>query len=88
MIGNEPKDVCRQRIQEVIDAGFHPWPQRLRPLDWMDPDPKTLPTRHDWDYQSLVDWQRFYSFAGLWKPNKGDITKYDRTIGHKAPEEK
>lgn len=80
MIGNEPIATCRQRIQEVIDAGCHPWPQRLRPLDWMNADPKSLPVRHDWDYQTLVDDQRFYSFAGLWKRNKR--VDYDRTMGH------
>ena len=49
----------------------------------MDADPKTLPLRHDWDYQTLVDDQRFYSFAGLWKRNKRE--DYDRTLGHAKP---
>lgn len=66
MIGNEPKDVCRQRIQEVIDNGFYPWPQRLRPLDWLGPD-GTLPTRFDWTEPDLIACQRFYSMAALWR---------------------
>lgn len=64
MIGNEPIADCRRRIQEVIDAGFHPWPQRLRPLNWLS---GPLPTMHDWDEPTLIACQRFYSIAGLWK---------------------
>ena len=71
MIGNEPKALCRQRIDEVIAHGFHPWPQRVRPLDWIGPDPKTLPVRHDWTVDDLTATQRFYSTAGYWKPRKG-----------------
>lgn len=67
MIGNEPIDVCHQRIREVIANGMHPWPQRLRPLDWLGPD-GTLPCRYDWDEPTLISYQRFYSNAGLWKP--------------------
>lgn len=64
MIGNEPKEACHQRIREVIEAGFHPWPQRMRPLDWIG---GPLPTRHDWTEPDLIAYQRFYSMAGLWK---------------------
>ncbi len=66
MIGNEPKADCHRRIREVIAHGFHPWPQRVRPLDWLGPD-GTLPTRFDWDEDTLVAYQRFYSNAALWK---------------------
>jgi hypothetical protein len=69
MIGNEPIRDCHKRIREVIDHGMHPWPQRLRPLDWLGPD-GTLPTRFDWDEASLIAYQRFYSYAGLWKRMK------------------
>lgn len=65
MIGNEPVADCLRRIQEVIDNGCHPWPQRLRPLDWLGPD-GTLPTRYDWDEPTLIAAQRFYSVKGLW----------------------
>jgi hypothetical protein len=41
----------------------HPWPQRLRPLDWLGGD---LPTRHDWDEPTLIAFQRFYSTRGFW----------------------
>lgn len=66
MIGNEPKDVCHNRIKEVIANGCHPWPQRVRPLDWLGPD-GTLPTRFDWDEDTLTAMQRFYSIGQLWK---------------------
>lgn len=66
LIGNEPIVVCHQRICEIIENGMHPWPQRLRPLNWLGPD-GTLPCSHDWDEPTLIAFQRFYSFAGLWK---------------------
>jgi hypothetical protein len=69
MIGNEPIESCTRRIHEVIAHGFHPWPQRLRPLDWLGPD-GTLPCRFDWDEPTLIAFQRFYSIAGLWKKIK------------------
>lgn len=64
LIGNEPRELCHQRIREVIDAGFHPVPQRLRPLNWRSGQ---LPCQHDWDEQTLIAFQRFYSIAGFWK---------------------
>jgi hypothetical protein len=63
MIGNEPIAACRQRIEEVIESGCHPWPQRLRDLDWLG---GPLPVYHDWDEPTLIAFQRFYSIAGLW----------------------
>ncbi len=66
LVGNEPIAACTQRLREVIEAGAHPWPQRLRPLDWLGPN-GTLPCCHDWDEPTLVAFQRFYSIAGLWK---------------------
>lgn len=67
LIGNEPIDICHQRMREVIAHGCHPWPQRVRPLDWLGPD-GTLPCRYGWDEPTLIAYQRFYSIAGLWKP--------------------
>ncbi len=69
LIGNEPKEACHQRVREVIENGCHPWPQRLRPLDWLGPD-GTLPCRHDWDEPTLIAFQRFYSLRGLWNQMK------------------
>lgn len=66
MIGNETIAACHRRIREVIDNGFYPWPQRVRPLDWLGPD-GTLPVAHDWDESTLIAYQKFYSMAGLWK---------------------
>lgn len=66
MIGNEPIETCLSRINEVIEHGFHPWPQRLRPLNWLGPD-GTLPCRFDWDEPTLIAYQRFYSYAAFWK---------------------
>lgn len=64
MIGNESPELCVQRIKEVIAHGFHPWPQRLRPLDWIS---GPLPVFHGWNEPDLIACQRFYSIAGLWK---------------------
>lgn len=69
LVGNEPIEACEQRVREVIENGCHPWPQRLRPLDWRGPN-GTLPCRHDWDEPTLIAFQRFYSIAGLWKKMK------------------
>ena len=63
LIGNEPIADCAKRVREVIANGCHPWPQRLRPLDWRG---GPLPTRHDWDEPTLIAFQRFYSVKGLW----------------------
>jgi hypothetical protein len=63
LVGNEPKEACHQRVREVIENGCHPWPQRLRPLDWLG---GPLPCRHDWDEPTLIAFQRFYGIAGLW----------------------
>lgn len=67
LIGNEPIADCRKRIEEVIAHGCHPWPQRMRPLDWQG---GALPTRHDWDEPTLIACQRFYSSGAFWKRMK------------------
>ena len=66
MIGNEPIEACHKRIKEVVARGFFPWPQRVRPLDWLGPN-GTLPTRFDWDEDTLTAYQRFYSIPQLWR---------------------
>lgn len=63
LIGNEPFEACHQRVREVIENGCHPWPQRLRPRDWLG---GPLPCLHDWDEPTLIAFQRFYSYRGLW----------------------
>lgn len=75
LIGNEPKKVCHQRMKEVIANGCHPWPQRVRPLDWLG---GALPVQHDWDEPTLIAFQRFYSIAGLWKRIKPDEFYYQK----------
>lgn len=75
LIGNEPVEACRQRVTEVIDAGMHPWPQRLRPLNWLG---GPLPTFHGWTEPDLVAFQRFYSIAGLWKRMKPEEFFYQQ----------
>lgn len=64
LIGNEPVKTCLARIRMVIEAGFHPWPQRVRPLNWLG---GKLPCRHDWTEEDLIAVQRFYASAALWK---------------------
>lgn len=73
LIGNEPIDDCLKRIHTVIRFGFWPWPQRLRPLDWRE---GPLPCRHDWDEQTLIAVQRFYSLGQLWNHVKPEEWKY------------
>lgn len=63
LIGNEPYEDCLRRVAEVIQHGMHPWPQRLRPLDWLG---GPLPCRHDWDEPTLIAFQRFFGLAALW----------------------
>jgi hypothetical protein len=63
LLGNEPVGDCLRRVREVIGHGCHPWPQRLRPLDWLG---GPLPCRFDWDEPTLIAAQRFYSVRGLW----------------------
>lgn len=73
LIGNEPKAICVQRMNEVISFGFHPWPQRLRPLNWLG---GSLPTFHDWSEPDLIAYQRYYSIAAFWKGYKPDEWYY------------
>jgi hypothetical protein len=73
LIGNEPKADCHRRLREIIEHGCHPWPQRLRPLDWLG---GPLPCRHDWDEPTLIAFQRFYSIAGLWGRMKPSEFRY------------
>lgn len=77
LIGKEPIAACEQRMREVIDYGFHPWPQRFRPLNWLGPK-GTLPCEHDWDEPTLIAYQRFYSIAGLWKQMRPEEFRYQQ----------
>jgi hypothetical protein len=64
LIGNEPIDDCIRRINEVIERGGEPVPQRMRPLNWRC---GPLPTKHDWTEPLLIACQRFYMAPQLWK---------------------
>lgn len=86
LVGNEPKEACHQRVREVIEHGCWPWPQRLRPLDYLG---GPLPTRHDWDEPTLIAFQRFYSVRGLWGQLDPDDFRYQgryplRGLGRQA----
>ena len=56
LAGNEPVEVCEQRVLEIQSWGCLPIVQRLRPLDWLG---GPLPTQHDWTEQRLIDFQRW-----------------------------
>lgn len=73
LLGNEPKADCLRRVREVIDMGAHPWPQRLRPLDYLQ---GPLPCRFDWDEPDLIAAQRLYSIKGLWGNMKPEDFHY------------
>jgi hypothetical protein len=63
LAGNEPPEACHQRVREVIEHGMTPWPQRLRPLDYLG---GPLPCSHGWDEPTLIAFQRYYSLRALW----------------------
>lgn len=69
LCGNEPIADCHKRIRDVIRLKAYPWPQRLRPLNWLGPN-GTLPCKFDWDEATLTAFQRFYSYRGLWNRMK------------------
>jgi len=56
LAGNEPLEVCEQRVQEIQGWGCLPIVQRRRPLDWIG---GPLPTLFDRSEQSLIDFQRW-----------------------------
>ncbi|MBI3329787.1 MAG: hypothetical protein HYZ81_24155, partial [Nitrospinae bacterium] len=56
LAGNEPLEVCEQRVREIQGWGCLPIVQRRRPLDWIG---GPLPTLFDWTEQRLIDFQRW-----------------------------
>ncbi len=73
LIGNEPIADCHRRMREVIAAGMEPYPQRLRPLNWLG---GALPCRHDWTESLLVAFQRFYVNPRHWRTMRPDEFEY------------
>lgn len=72
LIGNEPIDVCMQRIREVIENGGEPHVQPLIKLNSLDKAPWV---RHDWTLQKLRDLSRWANtFMFRWLP----FDEYDK----------
>jgi hypothetical protein len=65
--------------------GMHPWPQALKPLNWLGAK-GTLPFRFDCDEKTLTAYQRFYSYAGLWKRLKPQEFFYQHVTHYKQHE--
>tara|TARA_R110000822_G_scaffold76689_1_gene184380 strand:- start:132 stop:1028 length:897 start_codon:yes stop_codon:yes gene_type:complete len=73
LIGNEPFDVCMDRIQRVIDWGGDPHVQPLMKLNALR---KTPWVQHDWSAQLLKDVARWCN-AWVWR--KATFAEYSRT---------
>ena len=63
LIGNEPFDDCRHRIQAVIDNGGDPYVQPFIKLNALT---KTPHVRHDWTMRKLKDVARWVN-GWVWK---------------------
>lgn len=72
LIGNEPFDVCMQRIQEVINAGCEPHVQPFIKLNSLE---RTPYARLDWTAQKLSDVARW---ANGWVWKRAPFEEYDR----------
>ena len=88
LIGNEPKEDCLRRIQEVIDHGCEPHVQPIMRLNALDRKPWI---RHDWTDQSVravARWANSWSYKRCsfeeWDPKlkREDLElKYDAQQG-------
>jgi hypothetical protein len=83
LIGNEPFDVCMERIYEAIGAGCEPHVQPFIALNALTREPRA---RFDWTTQKLKDVARWAN-AWLWRKYK--FEEYDRKAKKsRIPEEK
>jgi hypothetical protein len=73
LIGNEPFDLCMERIYEVIAAKCEPHVQPYLDLNTMTREPRA---RFDWTTQRLKDVARWAN-GFLWRKYK--FSEYDRT---------
>lgn len=74
MIGDEPFDVCMDRIQRVIGWGGEPYAQAFIKLNALKKEPRV---RHDWTEQRLRWVQRWVN-RHLWRKTK--FEDYDPSI--------
>lgn len=63
LIGNEPMEVCYERLLKVVEWGAEPYCQPVLELDYLG---GPIKTHHDWTEQKLHDFQR-YANRYLWK---------------------
>lgn len=76
LAGNEPMEMCEERVRDIVKWRAYPIVQRRRPLTWLSrEDP--LPCLHDWTEQKLVDFQRWGNRLARGGMQFG---KYDRTM--------
>jgi hypothetical protein len=80
LIGNEPIEACYERAMKVIEWGGEPYCQPLMPLNALDKD--QLKVAHDWTWQQLKDFARFYN-RHFWR--KFPITDYSNRKGEAPP---
>jgi hypothetical protein len=64
LIGNEPLVSCYERACKVIEWGGEPYCQPVMPLNALSRD--QLMVRHDWTFQLLRDFARFFN-RHLWR---------------------
>lgn len=74
LIGNEPFDVCMERIAEVIAWGGEPHVQPIMKLNALRKEPWI---KHDWTAQRLADVARW---VNGWVYRKTPFAEYDRAL--------
>lgn len=80
LAGNEPLELCEQRVREVNEWGAYPIVQRRRPLTWME---GPLPCLFDWTERKLIDFQRWGNRVAKGMP----FSEYIPNLRDKQPEE-
>lgn len=78
MIGHEPVEQCRYRLEKTIAIGCEPVPQAFIKLDAKTKTPAVM---HDWNAELLKDVQRFYYSPQLWRKLK--LEDYAPRVGQK-----
>jgi len=80
LVGNEPFEVCMERIYTVIGSGCEPHVQPYLDLNTMTREPRA---RFDWTTQKLKDVARWAN-GFLWRQMK--FSEYDRTASKRKTE--
>lgn len=71
LIGNEPKEACLRRVQQVIEWGCEPHCQPLMTLTTLEKRPRVL---HDWTERELINMARW---ANRWIWRTATLEEYE-----------